>query len=125
MRGSTGLTGLTGKLWKVAVRAALGGACLGAQGSFTLEQVMSSPFPSELVAAPVGGNLAWVFNARGAHNVWVAESAAGGTYHSRQLTAYADDDGQEIAELVWAPDGRSIVYVRGGDFEGNPVYPNP
>ena len=116
---------LTGKLRQAAVFTALGAASLCAQGSFTLEQVMSSPFPTELVAAPAGGNLAWVFNARGARNLWVAEPAAGGSYHSRQLTAYTGDNGQDIAELAWAPDGRSIVYARGGDFEGNPVYPNP
>jgi hypothetical protein len=27
---------------------------------FTLEQVMSAPFPSHLVAAPVGGSVAWI-----------------------------------------------------------------
>jgi len=32
---------------------------------FTLDQVMSAPFPSDLVAAPVGGKVAWVQNAKG------------------------------------------------------------
>src|SRR5215469_12015177 len=101
-------------------------ACLlAAQGAFTLEQVLSSPFPSELVAAPTGARFAWVFNARGVRNVWVAEPDAGGNYRSRQLTNYAQDDGQEIAELAWTSDGRSIVYARGGDFENDGAYPNP
>lgn len=97
----------------------------GAQESFTLEQVMSSPFPSDLVAAPAGGRIAWVFDARGARNIWVAESGEGGRYRSRQLTNYTGDDGQEIAELAWTPDGRAIVYARGGDFETGGGYPNP
>jgi dipeptidyl aminopeptidase/acylaminoacyl peptidase len=97
----------------------------GARGSFTLEQVMSSPFPSELVAAPAGARFAWVFNARGARNIWVAERDPSGSYRSRQLTNYTDDDGQEIAELAWTPDGRSIVFARGGDFENDGTYPNP
>jgi dipeptidyl aminopeptidase/acylaminoacyl peptidase len=96
-----------------------------ARGSFTLEQVMSSPFPTELVASPTGGRVAWVFYARGLRNIWVAEPSGGGGYVSRQLTRYAQDDGQEIAELTWAPDGRTILYVRGGDFETGGSYPNP
>jgi len=32
---------------------------------FTLEQVMSSPFPSDLIASKNGGKLAWVFDAEG------------------------------------------------------------
>jgi len=89
---------------------------------FTLEQVMSSPFPSELTAAPRGGKIAWVFNTRGARNIWVAEPPA---YKARQVTAYTDDDGQEIAELAWTPDAAAIVYVRGGDFETRREDPNP
>ena len=32
---------------------------------FTLEQILSAPFPTGLVAAPRGGQVAWVFNATG------------------------------------------------------------
>ena len=96
-----------------------------ARGSFTLEQVMSSPFPTELVASPTGGRVAWVFDARGLRNIWVAEPSGGGTYQSRQITRYTQDDGQEIGELAWTPDGRAVVYVRGGDFETGGSYPNP
>jgi Tol biopolymer transport system component len=101
-------------------------ACsLAAQGPFTLEQVLSSPFPSELVAAPAGARFAWVMNARGLRNIWVAEPEAGGGYRSRQVTNYTQDDGQEIAELAWTPDGNSIVYARSGNFEQGGAYPNP
>jgi dipeptidyl aminopeptidase/acylaminoacyl peptidase len=96
-----------------------------ARGSFTLEQVMSSPFPTELVASPKGGKVAWVFDARGLRNIWVAEPIGGGSYKSRQLTQYTQDDGQDIGELTWTPDGRAIVYVRGGDLENGGNYPNP
>ncbi|HXJ94973.1 MAG TPA: prolyl oligopeptidase family serine peptidase [Terriglobia bacterium] len=114
------------KAVQTAALLLLAAACsIAAQGPFTLEQVMSSPFPSELVAAPTGARFAWVFNARGLRNIWVAEPEAGGTYRSRQLTNYSQDDGQEIAELAWTPDGRSIVYARGGDFENDGAYPNP
>ncbi|SPE24560.1 Peptidase S9 prolyl oligopeptidase [Acidobacteriia bacterium SbA2] len=96
-----------------------------ARGSFTVEQVMSSPFPTELVASPAGNRVAWVFDARGMRNIWVAEPGAGGAYRSRQITQYAQDDGQDVGELAWTPDGKAIVYVRGGDFENGGNYPNP
>jgi dipeptidyl aminopeptidase/acylaminoacyl peptidase len=89
---------------------------------FTLEQVMGAPFPTGLVAAPAGGKVAWVFNARGTRNVWVAEAPA---YRGRPLTAYAEDDGQDLFGLQWAPDGRRLVYVRGGEEEMGGEYPNP
>jgi dipeptidyl aminopeptidase/acylaminoacyl peptidase len=89
---------------------------------FTLEQVLSAPFPSELVAAPAGGKVAWVFNASGARNIWVAEAP---DFKARTLTSYASDDGQEIADLAWTPDGGAIVYARGGDFDMLREAPNP
>ena len=97
----------------------------GARGSSTLEQVMSSPFPTDFVASPMGGRVAWVFDARGVRNIWVAEPSGGGGYQSRQLTRYTLDDGQDVGELAWTPDGRGIAYVRGGDFENDGTYPNP
>jgi dipeptidyl aminopeptidase/acylaminoacyl peptidase len=57
----------------------------------------------------------------------MAEPAADGKgYISRQLTRYADDDGQQINSAQWTPDTAGIVYVRGADAEGerHPV-PNP
>src|SRR5579863_8553700 len=76
---------------------------------FTLEQIMSAPFPTDLTAAPKGGAVAWVLDQNGARNIWIAEAP---DYKGRKLTAYRDDDGQEIAQIAWTPDGRSIIYVR-------------
>jgi len=94
---------------------------------YTLKDVLSAPFPSDLIPAPVKGWLAWVFNAEGKRNIWIAEhSNHGNEYTSRQLTKYATDDGQELGELCWTPDGEALVYVRGGDLEFPDFpYPNP
>jgi len=91
--------------------------------TFTLEQVLSAPFPSELIAAPGGGKVAWLLNERGARNVWIA---AAPDYKGIRLTSYTNDDGQDIGQLQWTPDGHAVVYVRGGDLEflGRPD-PNP
>jgi dipeptidyl aminopeptidase/acylaminoacyl peptidase/sugar lactone lactonase YvrE len=83
--------------------------------SVTLEQLTGSPFPTSLVAAPAGGKVAWAFNDRGRRNVWVAEPP---DYKGRPLTDYAEDDGQELADLDWAPDGRTLCYVHGSTDHG-------
>jgi dipeptidyl aminopeptidase/acylaminoacyl peptidase len=107
-----------------AAVAAMGAAaaCAAGQPRFTLEQVMSAPFASELAAAPKGARLAWVLHAQGVRNIWAAEAPE---FKARRVTAYAGEDGQELSELRWTPNGASIVYVRGAAAgrEGN--YPNP
>ncbi len=97
-------------------------AAAPARAAFTLEQVLSAPFPSDLTAAPSGGEVAWVFNARGVRNVWVAEPP---DYSGRQVTSYTQDDGQEISDLVFAPEGKSVVFVRGGGVNRRGENPNP
>lgn len=97
-----------------------------AQG-FTIEQALSAPFALNLSAASAKGRLAWSADISGRRNLWLAEPAQSGKgYISRQITQYADDDGQEINSVEWTPDAENIVYVRGGGAEGeeHPV-PNP
>jgi dipeptidyl aminopeptidase/acylaminoacyl peptidase len=92
------------------------------QPAFTLDAVLSAPFPSDMNAAPKGGAVAWVMDERGARNIWVAEAPQ---YRGRRLTSYIVDDGQEITQLAWSPDGRAIVYVRGGGANRAGEVPNP
>jgi dipeptidyl aminopeptidase/acylaminoacyl peptidase len=89
---------------------------------FTLEQVLSSPFPSDMIVSRQGDKLAWVFDAQGKRNIWVAEAPL---FKGRQLTRYDKDDGQEITEPVFSPDGNWIAYVRGGPPNGDKEIPNP
>jgi len=92
-----------------------------AQG-FTIEQVLSSPFPSELIAAPQGDRVAWVFDAQGKRNIWIAEAPA---FRGRAVTRYNEDDGQEITQIIFSPDGNFIAYVRGGEPNSEGDVPNP
>jgi dipeptidyl aminopeptidase/acylaminoacyl peptidase len=80
--------------------------------NFTLEQVLSSPFPSNLVAAKHSGRVAWVFNTKGVRNLWIADPP---NFAARQATHYSEDDGVPIASLRITPDGRTLVYVRGSE----------
>src|ERR1700730_17377762 len=88
--------------------------CAAAAKPFTLEQVLSAPFPSELIASRGGGKLAWLLNDRGARIIWIATAP---DFKGVRLTAYTEDDGQDIGQLHWTPDGKSLIYVRGGDLE--------
>jgi dipeptidyl aminopeptidase/acylaminoacyl peptidase len=90
----------------------------GAQGSasFTMEQIKSYPFPAQLTAAETGNRIAWTLNEQGRRNVWVAE---GPDFRPRQLTRYDSDDGQDISSLQITPDGKWVVFLRGGDFGSN------
>lgn len=87
-----------------------------ASGGFTLEQVMSAPYPTALTASAAGDRMAWTLNERGVRNIWVAE---GPEYSARRLTSYMEDDGQELTSVSVSPDGRWVVYMRGGDFGSN------
>jgi len=83
--------------------------------SFSLEQVLSSPFPTNLVAAQQAGRIAWLFAAKGEHNVWVADAPR---FEARAVTHYTGDDGMPLAALKLTPDGRTAVYARGTEANG-------
>ena len=98
--------------------AAVVGTATAQQPSFTIDAALSAPFPSGLTAAPIGSRIAWIFDAEGSRNIWVAEPTANGSFRSRQLTRYTGDAGVEIGTPVWSFDGQTLAFVRGGE-------PNP
>ena len=87
-----------------------------------LEGLVAWPFPTELTAASSADVVAWVRNAAGARNVWVAE---GPDWVGRAVTDFGGDDGQEITGLRVSGDGRSFVFVRGGAPNRAGEIPNP
>ena len=92
---------------------------------FTVEQILGFPSPENLVASAMGSTIAWTFNERGVRNIYIAEGPA---FAPRRLTAYREDDGQELTQLSFSGDGATIVYVRGGDHGSNrqaEAPPNP
>lgn len=90
--------------------------------SFTLEQVMSSPFPSKLTAAAAANRIAWVFDLRGERNVWIADAPR---FEARQVTHYQGDDGQQIVSLRMTPDGKTAIYARGSEISRDGHVANP
>ena len=101
-------------------------------GSLSIDTLMATPFPTDLVAAPVGGRIAWVSSNSGVHNILVAEPAPpsqftmGNPDHKwRAVTSYKGDDGLWITDLNWTSDGKTIVYVRGDGANRQGESPNP
>ena len=88
---------------------------------FTLEQILSAPYATSLTAAPVGNLFAWVEDAEGRHNLWIA----GPTQPARALTHNLTDDAQDITQLAWSPDASAIAYAYGAESgaDGKPANP--
>src|SRR5438270_5911550 len=93
-----------------------------AKSGFTLEQVMSSPFPTALTAAAKANRVAWVFDSRGERNIWVADAP---DFAGRQVTHYQGDDGQDIFAVKLTPDGKTVIYARGSEVSGEGHVANP
>jgi dipeptidyl aminopeptidase/acylaminoacyl peptidase len=106
----------------LCVLAPLLACILPARASFTLEQVMKAPFASKLTAASAGARVAWILFEQGRRNIYVAEAPE---WKGRKVTSFNDDDGQEIDQIAWTPDGSALYFTRGGDFEMGRDNPNP
>ncbi len=93
------------------------GAPAPAQG-FSLPQALSAPFSNDLTPSPARDRVAWVTDAEGRRNVWVA----GAHEPARQVTHYTEDDGQDIDGIAWAPEGDRVAWTRGTGAQG-PEHP--
>ncbi len=81
------------------------------QAEAGLAQYLAVPFASGLVGAREEPVFAWIENAAGVRNIWVARAGA----PARQATVFAEDDGIVIHGLVLSADGTRLAFVRGGD----------
>ncbi|HEY0746443.1 MAG TPA: alpha/beta fold hydrolase [Steroidobacteraceae bacterium] len=86
------------------------------RSDFSMAQVLHYPFAAELAASEHGDVIAWVCNLDGVRNVWLARAPS---YTPTKVTQYTEDDGQEITQLTFSPDGTRLVYVLGGDHDAN------
>jgi dipeptidyl aminopeptidase/acylaminoacyl peptidase len=94
----------------------------GPAASLTIDALMSTPFPTDLVAARTGGRIVWVASLNGTHNVWIADPP---DHKARAVTAYSGDDGLWISGLEWMSDAATLVYVRGDAANRQGESPNP
>src|SRR4029077_6422609 len=94
--------------------------CLGE--SFTIEQVLSAPFPYGLTGASHAPRVAWIFDNKGERNIWVAEAP---DFVPRQVTHYQGDEGQAIVSVRLTADGKTVVYARGSEVNKESTSANP
>ncbi len=106
----------------VAIAVGSFGAGTEAQTPYSIQDILSAPFATDLVAAPSGAAFAWIRYEQGARNIWVAE---GPDFVGRKLTDWSDDDGQDLLSLHFTPDARRIIFVRGGGPNRSGEIPNP
>jgi len=71
---------------------------------------ISAPFPTYMTASADGKAIAWVFNDQGERNVFYAKAP---DYEAKKLTNYQLDIGIDLGPLVFSPDGKKILFVRG------------
>lgn len=90
--------------------------------SYTIEQVLSTPYPSEPTSADEADRIAWVMNEEGVRNIW---TAAAPDYTPVKLTDYSEDNGIPISSLKLSPDGSSLIYIKGGSRNRAGEHPNP
>ncbi len=109
-------------IFSIAIMFVMGLCAKAQNASFTIEQILSSPFPSGMVASSKGDKVAWVFNAKGVRNIWIAESP---NFVGRAVTNYTGDDGQPLSGLVFSPNGGHLVYTRGEGRNWVGSVPNP
>lgn len=88
----------------------------------SISDYLSAPFPTGLVASPDGQSIAWVFNDKGERNVFFAKAP---DYESKKLTDYEGDNGVDLGPLVFSPDGKTLLFVRGNSRNpaGQPANP--
>lgn len=79
---------------------------------FSLEQVTSYPFISEVTTAANKQIIAFSVYEKGLRNVYVAK---GPSYELQKITDYNSDEGKEITGLTFSHDGKWLLFVRGGD----------
>jgi dipeptidyl aminopeptidase/acylaminoacyl peptidase len=97
------------------------GAPVAAQ-SVTIDALLASPFPTELVASPSSARFAWVQSVEGVRNIWIAEAP---DFAGRRITSYTLDDGQDLTGLAFTGDGKFVVFTRGEGANRQGESPNP
>lgn len=103
--------------WRAGFRLVVGAVALALASPLVpaapdpLADALALPLASDLVGARDAPRFAWVESAGGIRNLWFAERGRA----ARRLTAFAEDHGRLLSDLVLSPDGADLAFVQGGD----------
>jgi dipeptidyl aminopeptidase/acylaminoacyl peptidase len=109
---------------RISRPVASGGLQVGADDAANLallDGLLSAPIAYQPVRSADGRTIAFVTREGRGRAVYFAP--IDGT--ARSLVRYDGDDGLELSQLALSPDGRWLVYVRGGAANGKSEIPNP
>lgn len=90
--------------------------------AYSLEDILSAPYPENLVASSNGERIAWTQTQQGARSVW---TAAAPDFEPVQIASFPNDDGRPLGQLSLSADGRFAVFTRGGPKNWDGDHPNP
>lgn len=90
--------------------------------AFSLEDVLSAPYPENLVAAADGARIAWTETHKGARSVF---TAAAPDFEPQRIAHFPKDDGRPLSALSLSADGAFAVFTRGGAKNWDGEHPNP
>ncbi len=90
--------------------------CQSSFAQFSIRDVKSYSFPSELVTSLKGDQIALAMNEEGVRNIYVGEAPS---YKLKKLTNFQLDNGQEITSISISSNGKWVVFVLGGEHGGN------
>ncbi|MEM9898223.1 MAG: prolyl oligopeptidase family serine peptidase [Pseudomonadota bacterium] len=89
---------------------------------FTLEDVLSAPYPENLVSSGDGRRIAWTETNQGARSVVTATAP---DFEPRRIAHFPKDDGRPLSALSLSADGAFAVFTRGGAKNWDGDHPNP
>ncbi len=95
---------------------------ISTKAQVTIENLLSVPFPSELRSSPDGKHIAWVFNDKGARNIFIADAPG---FAPRKITKHDADDGLDITNINFSADSRYILFTEGNSNNGSGEAANP
>ncbi len=93
------------------------------QDGLTIERVLSQPHVYELTAAGgASGKAAFAVLDRGARSIYAVDAKLN---RASRIAHWPGDGGQNLAELAWSSNGRTLAFVRGESGNAQRVNPNP
>ena len=90
--------------------------------NYTIQDIMSAPFPTGLTVSPSGKRVAWVFSENGVRNIWIAEAPR---FKGKAITNNNQDIGQDLSSLIFLPKEDKLIFVRGSSPNRKGEIPNP